>query len=65
MATLLGLVELLRLLVISGFRLKGKYWTWRMHTAFGRGVPLNRSEYLRSILEYGRWVRQMRRPSGR
>lgn len=61
MATLLALVELLRLAAISGFRLRGKYWTWRMHTAFGRGVPAGRAEYIASILEYGRWARRMRR----
>jgi hypothetical protein len=61
METLLGLVELARLAVISGFKFRGPYWTWRMHTAFGRGVPADRWAYYASILEYGRWVRRMRR----
>ena len=46
--------ELTRLGFISGFRFKGPYWTWRMHTAFGRGVP-PRGELIRSVIEYGAW----------
>jgi len=56
-----ALYELFRLAAISGFRLRGRYWTWRMHTAFGRGYPASRMETIRSVLEYGRWVRRMRR----
>jgi hypothetical protein len=58
--TLGGVYELVRLGVISRFHLRGAYWTWRMHTAFGRGMP-GRRETLASVLEYARWVRRMRR----
>jgi len=58
--TLGGMWELLRLGVITRFRFRGPYWQWRLHTAFGRGYP-RRRELLASILEYGRWIRQMRR----
>jgi len=56
-----ALWQLFRLAAISGFRLKGPYWTWRMHTAFGRGMPSSRAELIRSVLEYGRWIARMRR----
>jgi hypothetical protein len=56
-----GAWELLRLAVITGFRFRGEYWQWRMQTAFGRGYPATRRELARSVLEYGSWVRRMRR----
>lgn len=56
-----GLYELARLAVLSRFRFRGDYWTWRLHTAFGRGYPASRLELVRSILAYGRWVFRMRR----
>jgi hypothetical protein len=56
-----GLYQLARLAVISGFRLKGKYWTWRHHTAFGAGVPVRRSDMFKAVIEYGIWVHKMRR----
>ena len=56
-----GLYELARLGFITGFRFRGRYWRWRLHTAFGRGYPASRRELIRSVLAYGRWVRQMRR----
>lgn len=58
--TLGGLYELLRLGVISRFRFGGPYWSWRMHTAFGRGKP-PLPELLGSVLEYGRWAYRTRR----
>ena len=58
-----GLYELARLAVLTRFRLRGPYWSWRLHTAFGRGYP-PRGELIRSILAYGRWVHRMRRHSG-
>jgi hypothetical protein len=58
---LAGLWQLARLAFISGLRFKGPYWTWRMHTAFGQGMPATRGELYRSILEYGRWMARMRR----
>lgn len=59
--TIGGLFELLRLGALSGFRIRGEYWTWRWHTAFGRGQPATRRELAASVLEYARWVRRMRR----
>lgn len=59
--TLGGLYQLTRLGFITGFRFKGSYWQWRLHTAFGRGYPASRLELLRSILAYGRWMHRMRR----
>lgn len=58
--TLGGVYELTRLAFITRFRFRGDYWRWRLHTAFGRGYP-PRAELIRSVLEYGRWVRRMRR----
>lgn len=57
--TLGGMYELARLAVITRLRLRGAYWQWRYHTAFGRGVP-PRGELVRGVLEYARWVRRMR-----
>lgn len=59
--TMGGLYELARLAFLSGFRLRGRYWSWRLHTAFGRGYPANRSELVRGVLAYGRWIWRMRR----
>jgi hypothetical protein len=56
-----GLYELARLACISRFRFKGAYWSWRMHTAFGRGYPRSRAELVRAVLAYGRWVWRTRR----
>lgn len=58
-----GVYQLARLAFLTGFRFRGPYWQWRLHTAFGKGFP-RRSELIRSILEYGRWVHRMRRGSG-
>lgn len=58
--TCCGLLELLRLGVITRFRFRGGYWSWRMQTAFGRGHPA-RAELLRSILDYGIWIHRTRR----
>jgi hypothetical protein len=52
--------ELARLAFLTGFRFRGPYWTWRLHTAFGNHRPAKR-ELVASVLEYGRWVRRMRR----
>jgi hypothetical protein len=59
--TLGGLYELARLAVISRGRFRGAYWSWRVHTAFGRGIPESRGELVRAVLAYGRWVSRMRR----
>lgn len=54
-----GLWQLFRLGVITRFRFRGEYWTWRLHTAFGRSTPA-RGEMVRSILDYGRWMHRTR-----
>jgi hypothetical protein len=59
--TIGGLYELARLAVISRFNLRGPYWTWRLHTAFGRGFPGSRWEMARAVMDYARWVHRMRR----
>lgn len=59
--TLGGLYELARLAVISRFNMRGAYWRWRLETAFGQGYPETRRELIHAVLEYGRWVRRMRR----
>lgn len=56
-----GLCELARLAIITRFRFRGDYWSWRLHTAFGRGYPASRLELIRAVLAYGRWVFRMRR----
>lgn len=55
-----GLYELARLAFITRFRFRGDYWSWRLHTAFGRGYPASRTELIRAVLAYGRWVFRMR-----
>lgn len=55
-----SLYELARLGVLTRFRFKGAYWRWRLHTAYGRGYPERRT-LVRATIEYGRWVRRMRR----
>jgi hypothetical protein len=57
---LAGLYHLARLAALSRFRFSGPYWTWRLHTAFGRGYP-SRLELLRALLDYGRWMHVIRR----
>jgi hypothetical protein len=61
--TIGGLYELFRLGVITRFRFRGPYWTWRMETAFG----IDPAQYppfsarLHAALDYGRWVYRMKR----
>lgn len=59
--TLGGLYELARLAALTRFRFRGDYWSWRLHTAFGRGYPRSRWELARSVLAYGRWMFRLRR----
>lgn len=59
--TIGGVYQLARLGLLSGFRFKGPYWQWRLHTAFGRGVPASRRERWGAVLAYGRWMHRMRR----
>lgn len=57
----LGLLELLRLGWITRFRLRGRYWTWRMHTALGDGPRPGRGEMIFMAIEYAAWARRMRK----
>ncbi len=59
--TVSGCWQLLRLLVLSRFRIRGRYWRWREETAFGRGRPQNRRETIKALLEYGRWMARVRK----
>ncbi|HYE03826.1 MAG TPA: hypothetical protein VD963_11415 [Phycisphaerales bacterium] len=59
--TLGGVYELVRLALVARQGRRGPYWSWRLMTAFGRGYPESRRELARSVIEYGRWVRMMRR----
>ena len=58
---LCGSLELIRLGWVTRFRLRGAYWSWRMHTALGEGPKPTRAEMLWMILEYAAWARRMRR----
>jgi hypothetical protein len=58
---ILGSCELFRLAAASRFRVRGAYWSWRWHTAFGRGLPASRMELLVAAVRYGRWMGRMRR----
>ena len=55
-----AIYELLRLGVLSRFRMRSPYWTWRMQTAFGRGMPGSKRELIRGVLGYGLWAGRMR-----
>jgi hypothetical protein len=58
-----GAWNLFLLGLATRFRLRGKYWSWRMETAFGadRSRWPSARERRRAALEYGAWVGQMRR----
>jgi len=58
--TVWGLYELARLAVITRFRFRGRYWRWRMETAFGRGLPRSRAALIRAAIRYGAWAHRMR-----
>ena len=58
--TFWGLTELARLAIITRCRFRGRYWRWRMETAFGRGMPESRIELLKAAIRYGAWARRMR-----
>lgn len=61
--TLGGLWALFRLALTSRFRLRGRYWTWRYETAFGRDPDrfTTRRQRLHAMIDYGRWLHRMRR----
>ncbi|MDA1008081.1 MAG: hypothetical protein O2800_03630 [Planctomycetota bacterium] len=57
-----ALCALARLAISTKLRLRGRYWTWRKETAFGKdqGVSLPAHERRRALIEYGDWVARMR-----
>lgn len=55
-----GMALLVRLAVVSRFRLRGAYWTWRTQTAFGRGWPTGRFARCHAVVDYARWMWRMR-----
>ncbi|MDG2021633.1 MAG: hypothetical protein P8J59_06760 [Phycisphaerales bacterium] len=57
-----GLVGLLYLGVTTGFRFRGRYWSWRMETALGsdRSIWPSAAERRRSFIAYGAWARRLR-----
>jgi hypothetical protein len=59
--TVVGLARILGLVLASGFRVRGAYWSWRRHTAFGAGPEPRGMERVRAVLGYARWVARMRR----
>jgi hypothetical protein len=58
-----GVWELLVLAFKSRLRMNSPYWKWRNETAFGsdpsKRPPLR--ERIHAIMEYGKWVRRMKR----
>lgn len=52
----LAIYHLLRLAIITRFRFRGDYWSWRLNTAYGRGWPCSRRELVLSTIDYGRWM---------
>lgn len=61
--TISGLWALFILGCKTRFRFRGPYWRWRLETAFGadRSKWPPRRDRWRAMLEYGRWVRRMKR----
>jgi len=59
--TMGGVYQLARLGALSRGRFGGPYWSWRKHTAFGRGYPASRAQLVWAVLDYGRWMHRMRR----
>jgi hypothetical protein len=61
MRTLAALFQLLRLALITRGNFRGKYWSWRMHTALGPNHGKTRGELIAAALEYGRWIARLRK----
>lgn len=53
-----GLLGLVLVALSMRGRIRGRYWTWRSHTAFGPGSPKRRFAH---ALAFGDWARRMRR----
>lgn len=61
--TIGGIWALLVLALTTRCRLRGKYWRWRYETAFGSEPDkyTTRRQRLRAMIEYGKWVRRMKK----
>jgi hypothetical protein len=57
--TVLGACMLAGLVARSGFRLRGRYWTWRLETALG-AERRAAGERARAAMGYARWMARMR-----
>ncbi|MEN0020947.1 MAG: hypothetical protein AAF747_08710 [Planctomycetota bacterium] len=55
-----GMWALLRLGIATRFSFTGPYWTWRMQTAFGRGMPESKLEMLVAVYRYAVWMHRMK-----
>ncbi len=55
-----GLTALARLAGLGALNRRNRYWQWRRSTAFGN-FDLPRRDVRRALLDYGRWVHDMRR----
>lgn len=58
--TLLAAFEFARMALLARGRLRGAYYAWRWHTAFGAGLPATRGELVRGLIEYGAWAHRLR-----
>lgn len=56
-----GLFEMIRMGVISKFKLRGQYWSWRTHTAFPESNPPRGQSMPRLALEYFIWAHRIRK----
>ncbi len=58
-----ALWQLTRLTILSRGRMCGRYWHWRMETAFGSDATRmpTRWHRLRATIRFGHWVGRMRR----
>lgn len=59
--TIGGCWQLVRLAWISRFNLRGPYWQWREHTAFGEPGTISPRARRHALMDYARWVHRMRR----
>lgn len=56
-----SILALLRMAVTVRVWRPGRYLHWRYETVFGRGLPESRRTLWHTAMEFGRWVRMMRR----
>lgn len=58
---ILGVLGLAIAAVETRGRLRGRYWSWRLQTAYGKARPPTRGRQITDALEYGRWRLRMGR----